>query len=331
LKHATNHIQQRWAQYKKTMDKILLSTYLIKIQDRRKNDQILSHFNGSDDFFRIFENYLNSIFENILATSDTRETTALHLTLDAPPTVDIENRRIYGQFSTGVSGEQYQIRDVETREEVLEVQRNHAAFRNIFFYIQIPTQRDNGALILQRKAKFGIKTVFKKTINQYLREQGYSNYKVIVNNMVHGRVYRRMIEEGNLKKVEFIKRRIPSSIEEYYRNGATPEQIPGTLKTSMLSPTSLPQNFKSFVNTLFTNPDRERIEIEGIDEDFDEIEFELELNGKRKTFYVMNKHRIQPDVDVTSQIEFTEQGEPAIESLIQQSEELVRDIIELRL
>ena len=99
----------------------------------------------------------------------------------------------------------------------------------------------------------------------------------------------------------------------------------------MLSPTSLPQNFKSFVNTLFTNPDRERIEIEGIDEDFDEIEFELELNGKRKTFYVMNKHRIQPDVDVTSQIEFTEQGEPAIESLIQQSEELVRDIIELRL
>lgn len=258
------------------MDKILLSTYLIKIQDRQKNDQVLSHFNGTDDFFRVFENYLNSIFENILATADTRQTTALHLTLDAPPTVDIENRRIYGYFSTGVSGEQYQIRDVETREEVLDVQRNHAAFRNIFFYIKMPTQRDNGALILQRKAKFGIKTVFKKTINQYIREQGYQNYTVLVNNVVHGRVYRRMITDGNLKKVDFIKRRIPSSIEEYYRNDGTPEQIPGTLKTSMLSSTgSLPQNFKNFVDNLFTNPDRERIEIDGIDEDFDEVEFEL--------------------------------------------------------
>ena len=315
------------------MDKILLSTYLLKIQDRQKNDQILSHFNGTDDFFRIFENYLNSIFENILATVDTRQTTALHLTLDAPPTVDIENRRIYGHFSTGVSGEQYQIKDVETREDVLNVQRNHAAFRNIFFYVKMPTQRDNGALILQRKAKFGIKTVFKKTVNQYIREQGYQNYTVLVNNIVHGRVYRRMITDGNLKKIDFIKRRIPSSIEEYYRNGGTPEQIPGTLKTSMLSSSSgsLPQNFKMFVDNLFTNPDRERIEIEGVDEDFDEVEFELELNGKRKTFYVMHRNRIQPDVDVTSQIEFTEQGEPTLESLIQQSEELITDIIELRL
>jgi hypothetical protein len=315
------------------MDKILLSTYLLKIQDRQKNDQILSHFNGTDDFFRIFENYLNSIFENILATVDTRKTTALHLTLDAPPTVDIENRRIYGHFSTGVSGEQYQIKDVETREDVLDVQRNHAAFRNIFFYAKMPTQRDNGALILQRKAKFGIKTVFKKTVNQYIREQGYQNYTVLVNNIVHGRVYRRMITDGNLKKIDFIKRRIPSSIEEYYRNGGTPEQIPGTLKTSMLSSSlgSLPQNFKMFVDNLFTNPDRERIEIEGVDEDFDEVEFELELNGKRKTFYVMHRNKIQPDVDVTSQIEFTEQGEPTLESLIQQSEELITDIIELRL
>ena len=142
-----------------------------------------------------------------------------------------------------------------------------------------------------------------------------------------------MITDGNLKKIDFIKRRIPSSIEEYYRNGGTPEQIPGTLKTSMLSSSSgsLPQNFKMFVDNLFTNPDRERIEIEGVDEDFDEVEFELELNGKRKTFYVMHRNRIQPDVDVTSQIEFTEQGEPTLESLIQQSEELITDIIELRL
>jgi hypothetical protein len=314
------------------MDKILLSTYLIKIQDRQRNDQILSHFNGTDDFFGVFENYLNSIFENILATTDTRLTTALHLTLDAPPIVDIENRRIYGQFSTGVSGEEYQIKDVETREEVLNVRRNHAAFRNIFFYIKLPTQRDSGALILQRKAKFGIKTVFKKTINQYIKGQGYQNYTVLVNNVVHGRVYRRMITEGNLKKIDFIKRRIPSSIEEYYRNGGVPEQIPGTLKTSMLSSSaSLPQNFKNFVDNLFTNPDRERIEIEGIDEDFDEVEFELELNGKRKTFYVMHRNRIQPDVDVTSQIEFSENGEPLLESLIEQSEELITDLIELRL
>lgn len=313
------------------MDRILLSTYILKIRDRQKNDQILSRFNGEDDFLRIMENYLNSIFETILATADTRETTAIHLTLDAPPNVNIENRSIHGFFSTGISGEQYDIKDVESRETIVEVQRNHAAFRNIFFYLKIPTERDNGALILQRKAKFGIKTILKKTLNRYVKGQGYVNYTVFVNNVVHGRVYRTMIRQGNLKKVDFIKRRIPSSIEAYYNNDMREDQIPGTLKTSMLSPTSLPQNYKNFVNELFTNPDRERIEIDGIDEDFDEVEFELELNGKRKTFYVKHKNRIQPDIDVTADVDLSEQGQPTTESLIRISEELIVDIIQLRM
>lgn len=312
------------------MYRILLSTYIIKVQDNNDNDQILSRFNGTNDFFHVFENYLNSIFENIIDTSDARDTTSLHLTLDSPPAIDIANRRIYGFFSSGVSGDQYQIRDLESRENILDVQQNHAAFRNIFFYIKIPTNKNSGALILQRKAKFGIKTVFKRTINQFVKAEGFQIYKVLVNNILHGSVYRKMMDSGNLKKVEFIKKRIPNSIEEYYRNGGNPEEIPGTLKTSMLSNSGLPQSFKNFVDNLFTKPENERIEIVGIDEEFDEIEFELELNGKRKTFYVAHKNKIQPDVDVTSQIDFDEQGNPILQSLIDQSEDLIGDIIELR-
>ena len=66
------------------MEKILLSTYLIKIQDQQGNDQTLSRFNGTDDFYQTFQNYLNSIFQNILATADTRETTALDENIPYP-------------------------------------------------------------------------------------------------------------------------------------------------------------------------------------------------------------------------------------------------------
>ena len=88
--------------------------------------------------------------------------------------------------------------------------------------------------------------ILKKTLNRYVKAQGYQNYTVYVNNVVHGRVYRTMITHGNLKKVDFIKRRLPSSIEAYYNNDMREDQIPGTLKTSMLSPTSLPQNYKNY-------------------------------------------------------------------------------------
>ncbi|MDT0644980.1 hypothetical protein RM553_19260, partial [Zunongwangia sp. F363] len=77
--------------------------------------------------------------------------------------------------------------------------------------------------------------------------------------------------------------------------------------------------------------DRERVELEGIDEEFDEVEFELELNGKRKTFYTIRRDKIQPDINVTRDIEFDENGIPTIESMIEQSEVLIREVIELRL
>jgi hypothetical protein len=311
------------------MSKILLSTYVLKIVDNNKNIQILSRFNGSDDFFRIIENYLNAIFTNIRPESDNSETTTLHLTLDTPPVIDIENRRIYGYFSSGVSGDEYQIRDLDTQDPLLKVKRNHAAFRNLFFYFQIPNGKNQGALILQRKAKYGIKTIFRRTINNYIREQGYQIYRVEVNNLLHGRVYERMIQHGKLKKVEFIKKRIPATLEEYFENDGNPIEIPGTLRTSMSSGTSLPQSYRNLVDSLFRDTNQERIEINGIDEEFDELEFELELNGKKKTFYVTNKHRIQPDIDVTNQLEYDENDTPTIESLLIQCEELVQDIINI--
>ena len=51
--------------------------------------------------------------------------------LESAPTVDIHNRRIYGYFSSGVSGDEYQIRDLETQNNLLDVETGHAAFRNL--------------------------------------------------------------------------------------------------------------------------------------------------------------------------------------------------------
>jgi len=71
------------------------------------------------------------------------------------------------------------------------------------------------------------------------------------------------------------------------------------------------------------------LKIEGIDEEFDEVEFELQLNGKKKTFYIANRTRIQPDIDVTGQLDYGDDGQPTLESLIRETETLLTDIINL--
>jgi hypothetical protein len=208
------------------MEKFLLSTYLLKIQ-KSKNDQILSRFNEQDDFFNYFQTYLNDIFSNIVKTTDSSNNIPLHLTLEGLPKIDEENRAIYGYFSAGISGEEYDIIDPETKEQIAAIKKNHAAFRNLFFYIKIPKNKDYASLILQRKAKFGIKMVLLKTLSDHFKAKGYQDYYIFINGIVHGKVYRKMMEKGKLKKVNLIKRMLPNSIQEYYENGNLDRQVHG--------------------------------------------------------------------------------------------------------
>jgi hypothetical protein len=307
------------------MEKYIFSTYLLKVT-KEKNDLILSLFNGQDDFLDFGKKFFDEIYKTIQKSADSKELATLHLTLEEPPIIDYEKRCIYGFLSSGVSGEDYKIKDITTNKNVFTVNKNHAPFRDVFFYLQIPKNKDFGALILQRKSKFGIKTIFTKSINQFAKNIGFVGYNIQVNNIIHGKVYNRMIKDGNLKRIEFIKHKIPRDIASFYENGGNVDLIPGTLKTSM-SASKLPDNFKNFVDRLFNNSNRERIEINDVD-DFEEVEFELELNGKRKTFYVVHRNKIQPDIDVTKDLQYFD-NEITIESFVIQAESLIEEVIYL--
>ena len=47
--------------------------------------------------------------------------------------------------------------------------------------------------------------------------------------------------------------------------------------------------------------DEKFYEIQDIDNQYEEDEFQLEYNGKKKTFFIVNKWKTQPDIDVTSE------------------------------
>lgn len=311
-------------------ERILLATYVVKIFDNNKNQQVLSHFNGTNDFLDVFRQFTEYIFENVNQLRDLSGERLIYLTLESPAEINEENRCIYGYFSSGVGGEKYKLVNTNTNETAMDVDTFHAAFRNVFFYFFVPTNRNIGYLILQRKQHFGIKTKLIPAINSYIKQEGYQNYRVHINNLVHNSVYNRMMQRGNLKKVELVKRRIPRSLESYIEGNEEVEEIKGTFRSSFSSRTSLPQNWKDYIDRIFNQHDTENstLEIPGLDDNVQDIEFQLELNGKKKTFYVVNRQRIQPDIDVTRNIEFIE-DEPTLESLKEQAIELINDMLEI--
>jgi hypothetical protein len=311
-------------------DRILLSSYAVKIRDDDKNYHDLSNIDGSIDFIDVFNKFCIEIFKSIKRIEGVKGSYITHLTLESPALLDKNARMICGFFSSGVSGEKYNLVDTETNVKELSVEPRHAAFRNVFFYLFVPQNKNTAYLILQRKSQFGIKLRLNWALNDYLKLNGLHKFKLELNNVIHNKVYKKMMKEGNLKKVELIKKRIPRSIEQYMNNNEELDEIKGTFRSSFTSRTSLPDSWKDFLDKMFQqrNSNNGTVEIQELDNDYDDLEFELELNGKKKTFYMINQQRIQPDIDVTPNVEF-EDGEPTQDSLLQQAQEIISDIVQI--
>lgn len=309
-------------------ERILLSSYSIKIKNNKEYGY-LSAFNGVDDFYNIVEKFLDFILKNVNELIDKSGQHKIYLTLEEKPKFERVNRICYGYFSSGISGEDYRVKDLATNTTILNVNRaNHASFRDVFFYFSIPRNKSLGYLILQRKSNFGIKTKVQPALNSFLQKEGYVGSYLSLHNIIHSSVYEKMMSLGKLKKVELVKRTIPKSLEEFVNNDQNYEETNGTFKTSFSSRISLPETYKSYIDNLMNKVPNSTIEIDGLDDNFTELEFQLELNGKQKTFYIKNQHRVQPDIDVTNSTEF-KNDIPTLESLVQNSKEIIAEILTL--
>ena len=308
--------------------KIFFATFSLKVQNRRRDLQLIEQFNGNDDFFDFLCRFLMHIFQNRFEIPGAENALPLYLTLERPPIMDRDNREIYGYFKSGVSGDNYEIAQRDNNQTLMDVTDEHVAFRKMFFYFKLPRRSNRVGVVLEKRSKFGIKGLLDRAINNYFQQLGYADYKIVLDNALHGRFFNEFMQHGRLTKVEIVKRRLPPTLEQWYDDNQTPREAKGTIKTVMTSKTGLPDTYKTFIKERYRNPDNFMVEVAGGD-DIGEVEFELELRGKKKRFYLANQDKAQPDIDVTGEIEIIE-GRATDESLLLQAQELINDILNLR-
>ena len=307
---------------------IYLSTFKLGIFEE-KSEVLLSKFNVNEDFFDFFKAFMDEIFANVHKSTSYKDRTILHLTLDEPVVADKDTRTFYGHISSGIGGDRFKVRTEGETETAFESDpEKHITFRNLFFYVQMPIDHKYGYLIIQKRRDLGAKILLEKALNKYFRDKGYNRFSATINNLLNGKVFEKMMNDGKLKNIDFIKNTIPSTLDEFQSKGLRKEK--GKLTTS-ISATSLGDYWKKLIKTIYKKQYTKDslIEIEGLD-NLDEVEFELELNGKRKTFHVLAKSRTLPDIEVSSDLSFSN-GEPTIQSLVKVSETLISDLLTLKI
>jgi len=306
---------------------IYLSTYAIRL--KYKGAAIsFQNFSGTDDFLDTFVDYIEHVGTNGEITHSYSGEIDLHLSVEDDFVTDVENRKVYGKISSGVGNDKYTVRPSGSQTVKFQSDIDDVTFRELFFYLHLPPDKLYGYLILQKKRNLGAKGVLSKSLNQYLRNLGYNTYSIEITNMLDERVYEKMMNAGKLKRIDFIKHKLPKTIEGVVGDDLEVEQT-GTTVTSIYGKDNLSLYWKGFVNTLYTKEYKQKIiEINDNVSDLDEVQFELELNGKRKTFHVLERGRTQPDIEISSQLVF-EDKQPTLDSLVETTESLIDELLTL--
>lgn len=319
------------------MESVFLSTYHLRARYKRADGfTMMGQFNGSNDLFPLLVEFLTEIFETpVQVGNDEDQNTTLNLTLSEPPNIRENERVVYGYFDVGVSGQEISVKNRHSKALVFKGDRdNHSLNRDLFFYFKLPYKSTAGYVIFQKKSKFGIKTGFSNLFKKWIQQKGYHDSLIFVNPILSGQVFNNMLNHGHLKKVNFIVNHVPNDIKDFYSNDENPSITEGNTITTIQSRTGLSNNWINFARRQYFKPERKTIvEYDGADgeKEYEEIQFEIEHNGRTKTFYAKKRDRTVPDIDVTVDIDKDQvTGQPLLESLLQKCKEIIEDTFEIR-
>lgn len=317
------------------MGKVLLSTYSITIE---QDDvcQILNEVNPDYTFIELFNLYCDEILQEVHVI---KKSSQYKQALTMPNVSDPRFKRhtnnlgtiIYGYFRAGVSDNKYDIENDQSRIVEFSVNPNlHTSYKNVFFYLSVPKDSTEGFLILQRIENFGIKTRLTKSFHKFLNKKIEDRFKFKVSNKIPTEVLERMMKDGNLKEIEFIEEEIPSTWEEYHTGIKKAPKKKGKIKTIISAEGGFTQGgWKRTIVNLFSGTDSSAttVRIPDLEREYDEVSFKMEFNHKKTKFHIINRHKIQPTVDVTHLVDYDQQDEPTVESLKKESQELIDSLL----
>lgn len=304
-----------------------VSIFKFSVSNKNGEKHFLANLPGNIDFQDLFEEFCEDIFSNIKNFNEQGKDKSL--TLKEPHKINDEKRCVFGRFDAGTTGDPVDINDPETNKTNYSVSSNELQARILNFYAQIPKNKQEGYIILQRKSTHSIKKSFEDCFNNFLVRKGFQGENRIKIKLSHApnlKLMRRMMEAGELKEINLERNIIPNSFSELFEGGS--DSNLGTITTQLkFNKTAIKDNFKQVLYSIYNKSytGDEQVEIEG--NFYDEVSFTFYLDKVTKTFYVKDKSKIRSEIDITSMVDNDSlRGEIPLEKFVEISIKLILEI-----
>lgn len=290
--------------------RVLLSAYTIRIrkkQQKAKHEK-LDAFDGSSDFLKTASDFLQEHLKRQQHDPEAKHLMNLQR-------FKKEDRTIAGIIRAGQYGQACDVYDAAKSEYTYKKNTTEADMLPFYFRIEVPTDCDEGFLIVQRVHSGGIKTSLTKQLATHF-ETLNPDLKLEFNGLMPEEIVRTSIGKGQVQKVRFIHYGFPSDIAERY--GVKHREQEGTMELVFKARRNSFIPLKDEVIN-FIKKEKKDVggfyELKGMNFEVQEVKVEVKVGKQTRT---VNLAEIQssPIYDVTPDVQFSKKdGNVTYESI----------------
>jgi hypothetical protein len=303
-----------------------VSTFKFFVSNRNGEKHFLANLPGNLDFQDLFEEFCKDIFSNTKRFNENGKDKSF--TLRSPHKINKEKRCVFGRFGAGTTGDPVDINDPETNQTNYSVNSLELQDRVLNFYAQIPKNKQEGYIVLQRKSTHSIQKSLEDCFNSFLLKKGFEGENKIRFKLVSApnfKLMEKMMNNGDLKEVNLHRNLIPTSFSELFEDSSN-SSLGTTITQLKFNKGAVKANIKKVLSDIYRKSytGDDQIEIDG--NFYDEVTFTFYLDKVTKTFYVNDKSKIRSEIDITSMVDNIDQGEIPLDKFVEISEKLISEI-----
>jgi hypothetical protein len=307
------------------MSSFSLASYTIRVKEQVTHSNVrINDLRDGGDVFVTFREYLRE-----LRRSSSHN--ALSQRLMRVSRLNVNGRILRGIIETGEYGYESELYDVNTDAVAHRRSNTEAEMLPFYFLISLPTNVNEGIIILQRFRQYGIRKVLLGDFGRHFNLQ-HPNYRVEFNPLTYENLLNEYLDGGQLKALRLIKFDMPTDIatafemQDHVEEEAYVELVVKSRKNRELPVLRKIKEAMRRQRHLEIDEWNKLIEIPEFD--YNVIKAELEINGKRKVIDLTNPYRLRSYYDITDDVQEAENGHPVFASIDGLAVELLQKLEE---
>ncbi len=230
------------------------------------------------------------------------------------------SRALSGIIETGQYGIESNFINVTTKKSVYRRKKQDAEMLPFYFYVEIPEGTEDGLLILQRTAAFGIRRVL-----HWILKLAFENKNPDLRPKFMPLVASTEIDKfvkGKIQQVNFVRKIVPADIADSFRTGN--KEVNGIMELVIKARKGSILPVNEFIASIFKS--RKVSGIFALDEDqkfpYENIKAKVKVGQSTRTINAADPGRIRSYYDITDAVKIGAGGHPVYDSIKEQAQTL---------